>query len=265
NYTTASCPGDADCGTFPGANQVIGVSTSAKVFYAKTATSMEQHGELSSGNITYANPMKVMQFPMTFNQTFTDAYSSSGNGGSKNGTITSTIDGYGTLKTPTGTYTNVLRQKVVDQATVVNAGGTMNMTITQYYWFVAGIHHHVMALLITEITGMPVQVPTSYVTTYTTKTNGGGNVGIDEAELLASKVFVFPNPASDRISVKANGLNIRSIDLYNVMGQKVLHKSIADQGITSTVELSDLQLSSGCYLLKMNTAEGQVSKQVVIR
>jgi hypothetical protein len=262
NYTTASCPGDVDCGTFPGANQVVGVSSLAKVYFNKTSSLMEQVGEKGSANIIFSNPMKMLQFPMSFGQTFSDSYESSNPQGSKNGTVTSTIDAYGTLKTPTGTYTNVLRQKIVDVGTIQVGPSSYTMTATQYYWMKPGTHHYIMAIISTEMTGLPVPVPASYVATYTTAAPGNTGIEVDQ-DILAEKIAVYPNPATNEFTVEANGLNIANIDLYNVVGQKVLSKTGAVGTLKMTV--NELTLNAGCYFLKINTNQGQITKQVIIR
>jgi hypothetical protein len=261
NYTTTSCPGDADCGTFPGANQVVGVSTAAKVYFNKSSNSLEEVGELASGTITFSDPMKMMQFPVTFNQAYNDSYASSGASGSKNGTLSSAIDAYGTLKTPTGTYTNVLRQKIVENATVVSGSTSMQMTITHYYWIAPGIHHYLMAVLSTQITGLPVPVPPTYVATYSTQSG----TGIADNEALSREVTVYPNPASNKLTIQTTDLDIKDIEVYNVLGQKMLTHTFSDKSNTASVTIDNLQLAKGCYFLKINTGKGLVTKQIAIK
>lgn len=256
-YTTAACPGDADCGIFANANQVVKVGTLGKVFYNKTSSALEEVGETGSNAVAYTDPMKWLQFPVTFNQTYSDSYVSA----SRSGTLTSTIDGYGTLTTPAGTYNGVLRQKIVDN-TVVDAGGqTMNMTLTQYYWMTPGIPHYLMSIIITDITGLPVPVPSTYAVAYTTET---GTIGIDDKAALALDITVYPNPASDAISIKTGSLRVESVAAFNMLGQQVLSKTFT--GIASgVVTLDQPGLTAGCYFLKINTDKGLVTKQVVIR
>lgn len=261
SYTTDACPGDSDCGTFPGANQVLKVGTLAKLYYEKTNNGLEQIGEKAAGTFVYSNPMKYMQFPMTFNQTYNDTYASSNGSDTKNGTVTSTIDGYGTLQTPSGTYTNVLRQKIVENATVTTGGQSVNMTFTHYYWMKADMHHYVMSIVSTEITGAPVPVPASYAVIYTTATGG---VGIDEQAALAGEVDIYPNPADRDLNIKTNNLAIDKVELFNILGQKLLSKTI-DRKNCFSVTLNTLELSGGNYFVKINTEKGLLTKQVVIR
>ncbi|MFA6058156.1 MAG: hypothetical protein WC756_08145 [Taibaiella sp.] len=176
NYATAACPGDADCGLFAGANQVVKLNNvgGAKVYYNKTQNMMEQVGEKgmgADGDAVFSNPMKVMQFPVSFGQTFSDSYSYGTSSGTRSGTLTSTIDAYGTLKTPAGTYTNVLRQKIVENSTVTVGSQSMQILITHYYWLAPNVHRMLMSLISTqtEIVGIPPQ--TVYVATYSTQSS----------------------------------------------------------------------------------------------
>ncbi|MBV1924699.1 MAG: T9SS type A sorting domain-containing protein [Flavobacteriaceae bacterium] len=70
------------------------------------------------------------------------------------------------------------------------------------------------------------------------------NLGIDENQLDG---FTFsPNPATAFIDFKANSA-INSIEIYNILGQKVLQQSI--EAITSRVDIQ--YLKSGYYILNV--------------
>jgi hypothetical protein len=260
-YTTAACPGDPDCGTFPGANQVLAVGTLAKLYYEKTNAGLEQIGEKASGTFVYSNPMKYMQFPMTFNQTYNDTYASSNGSDTKNGTVTSTIDGYGTLQTPTGTYTNVLRQKIVENATVTTGGQSANMVFTHYYWIKADMHHYIMSIVSTEISNAPVPVPATYAVAYTTSTAGG--VGIEQPEILAGETELFPNPANRELHIQTRTLPLQQIAIFNLMGQQVLHHSVSEKQQFS-ITLNNLGLAPGSYFVQVNAGGSRVTKTLTI-
>jgi len=261
SYTTAACPGDSDCGTFPGANQVLNVGTMAKLYYEKTNSALEQVGEKASGTMVYSDPMRYMQFPITFNQTYSDTYASSNGSDTRNGTVTSTIDGYGTLQTPAGTYTDVLRQKIVEHATVTTNGMTSTMILTHYYWMKADMHHYIMSIVSAEITGTPVPVPATYAVAYTTAT---GSVGIDAQAALAGKADIYPNPADKDLRITTDDLPIGRVEIFNILGQKLLDKNI-DKPHCFSVTLNGLELNSGHYFVKISTEKGLITKQVVIR
>ncbi len=260
DYTTAGCPGDNDCASFPGANQaLILASPSSKTFWNKTANTLEQVGEKGNGsNAIFSDSYIALKFPITFGQAYSDSYASSMPAGTRNGTMTSTIDAYGTLTTPAGTFTNVLRQKIVENATVTTNGQTLNLEITHYYWFKANTNHYLMAIIATQPLGLPVPVPATYVTTYATS----GTVDINDNEVLQNDIVIYPNPATNKFTIQTSA-EIKNISLYNILGQKVMEKSFT--GIQKTVTVDNLQLSKGYYLLKVNTHKGLVTKKIAIQ
>ena len=73
-----------------------------------------------------------------------------------------------------------------------------------------------------------------------------------------SSVAVYPNPASDVISLKtAQNVEVTAIEIYNLAGQKVITANEPEN-----IEVS--QLSAGTYLLKAKTSDGQsVTKKIV--
>jgi len=73
-----------------------------------------------------------------------------------------------------------------------------------------------------------------------------------------SSVAVYPNPASEVISLKTTqSVEVNSIEIYNLAGQKVI---TADQ--SENIQVS--QLSAGTYLLKAKTSDGQsVTKKII--
>jgi hypothetical protein len=264
NYTTAACPGETDCGTFPGANQVlILASLNSKTYWKKTTNTLEQTGEKgnsTSSDFVYTDPIKFMQFPMTFGQTYSDTYTGAAPIGTKTGMLNSTIDAYGTLTTPAGTFANVLRQKIVETATVTVSGQPSTIQFTHYYWFAPNVHHYLMAIIVAEPIGLPVPVPATYVATYST---GSGGTGINN-EVLNNEIAVYPNPINDRFTIQTGTLNVESVEVYNILGQKVLNKSFAGKN-TSATTIDNLQLRSGYYFLKINTDKGLATKQITIQ
>jgi hypothetical protein len=82
-------------------------------------------------------------------------------------------------------------------------------------------------------------------------------LGLNEVTLQKASVTVFPNPASDFITVESN-LAIKSIEFYDLLGKRVLTASQ-----TNVVELE--QLPAGVYLLKINSTEGSLTKRLVVK
>lgn len=102
-------------------------------------------------------------------------------------------------------------------------------------------------------------------------TKGWGNAGVSmdnislvqttatdiNAQTIADKVTVYPNPATDVINIAATDVDIASVELMALTGA-VVYKSNA----TTAINVSEL--SKGLYILKLETATGEVSTQKVM-
>ena len=78
--------------------------------------------------------------------------------------------------------------------------------------------------------------------------------GVDEQD---GSVIVFPNPASDRLYIKGDG--VVSVAVYNVVGQMI---SSGNDGTEQVIDLSGMP--SGIYLVKVVTVNGEMVKRVSI-
>ncbi|MHA7941817.1 T9SS type A sorting domain-containing protein [Formosa sp. 3Alg 14/1] len=91
-------------------------------------------------------------------------------------------------------------------------------------------------------------------------TNEGETLSINKNE-FASNLKVFPNPASSSITISSgNGTKIDSVELYNVIGSRVLSTSNL---VNSAIDVSEM--ASGIYILKVIGADRtSASKRVII-
>ena len=78
----------------------------------------------------------------------------------------------------------------------------------------------------------------------------GPSVGVEENDLMAADYEVYPNPVSDRITMKANGL--RYFSLVTLTGAKVMERPV--NGERAMIEMGNLP--QGLYLLTIMTDEG---------
>ena len=77
----------------------------------------------------------------------------------------------------------------------------------------------------------------------------------DEAE---NNVGVYPNPANEKVTIKAQ--NINSISITNVMGQKVYETSVNADNVV--VDVNDYP--TGIYMIQVVTDEYEVTKRVSV-
>ncbi len=80
----------------------------------------------------------------------------------------------------------------------------------------------------------------------------------DGIEEVANNANVYPNPASHQITVEAEGMN--QVTLINMLGQRVYDAAV--EGDTTTISLADYE--SGLYMVRINTENGVITKQVSV-
>jgi hypothetical protein len=69
---------------------------------------------------------------------------------------------------------------------------------------------------------------------------------------------VYPNPADQSLKVEAEGMT--QVSVYNMLGQQV-YMSLCESNVLS---ISVSGWNEGVYLMKVQTAEGIVSRRVTI-
>jgi hypothetical protein len=80
----------------------------------------------------------------------------------------------------------------------------------------------------------------------------------DGIEEIANEVSVYPNPANHQITVEAEGMN--RVALINMLGQMV-YDAVVEGGM-ATISLADYE--SGLYMVRINTENGVVTKQISV-
>ena len=96
--------------------------------------------------------------------------------------------------------------------------------------------------------------------THCTETCAVASVVFNIAGIENKDISVYPNPASDKIMVKA-GKNISDMVLYNVKGEAVLVKRGSSLNGQSVIEINGL--NDGIYFLKIVTSDGTSTKKII--
>jgi endoglucanase Acf2 len=76
-------------------------------------------------------------------------------------------------------------------------------------------------------------------------------------EFLEDKIRMYPNPVNDKLFIKSQSENITKVEIYSILGNLV--KKV-------TNNINDIQveeLSSGLYLIKIYTSQGNISKKMI--
>lgn len=81
-------------------------------------------------------------------------------------------------------------------------------------------------------------------------------LSVNEFEINA--LTVYPNPAQDVLNIDYKS-ELTGVKIYNLLGQEVINRSAA----TSQIKLDISGLTSGVYIVKLSTEEGEHSFRVV--
>ncbi len=170
-----------------------------------------------------------------------------------------TVDGWGTLTTPYGTF-DVIRVKSevteYDSVYSVSQGSGVGLpySYTEYKWI--GNSQKVPLLTVREITGesgIIVEYPDSI----------RGTLGVNEKQSYLSNLDVYPNPVKTKAILRFN-LQHKSrvtVSIVDVSGKTVWRfpvKEILSGLHQTTINMQQMNLSQGIYLIKI-TANNNTS------
>lgn len=219
---------------YPTATVVAKVGTAPNLsyaYYTNSSSSAQINGFYTtvSGTplaIVYSNPITIVNYPLTYlssgSDNFLSSYSTTFSGFTVNqyqsGSISYIADGYGTLTTPAGTYTNCLRVKYrrvqVDSSVYVGlpippAVSNTNVTSYTYFTLTNGklVDRFSMSFDTTDSQG---SITTGESANYTTSISTGI---FDLSAPVISKLDLSPNPASAQTTLTLNGGKIGSANL----------------------------------------------------
>ena len=91
------------------------------------------------------------------------------------------------------------------------------------------------------------------------ETSGGGQGALSEVE-LQKMCYVYPNPAKDYVKVLSH-FDISTVQLVDISGRVVREQIVNTfEGVIDT-----RGLSSGTYIVKINTVKGSVEEKLIIQ
>ncbi|MDM1555426.1 T9SS type A sorting domain-containing protein [Chryseobacterium indologenes] len=264
-YTVRACPGQSNCFRFPGANRITSLtSVDSHDFGSMTdveATMLGSYSgpDLGDVTVTYINPLIEYKFPITYLQQFDDTYefnsvSAAIGNTNETGQVSVSVDGYGTVITPKGTYPDVLRIKRMRTATQTIGTSSTPITVTytnESYQWVSQSEGMVFSFAINTFVSngvTNVSKSVSYLDTAVLST-----VDLDSKK---NEVSIYPNPGTDFISVGSKE-NLKKITIYSLEGKAVIKPQNS-----RNIDIS--KLPKGVYLLQGELENGTfVSKKII--
>jgi len=242
---------------FPMSN--IAINDGTDYDYWKTSSNALQlcGSEGSNYNLTYTDFFDWMRFPFTFNNNFTDSFAGNGvlSGTSTDywGQATYTADGWGTLITQAGTFSNTLRVRW-DGITHDSALGFPTTSYFQsgYFWYKEGFHLY-LAMTYTDSSTIGVFHAASYLSNPT---------GIAKLANPISSISIYPNPANEKITIHFQNSNRNNLEvrIVNTLGENVmLNRSQNIQIGENTIVVETHELANGIYFAQI-ISDGNVSE-----
>lgn len=198
--------------------------------------------------LAYFDP-EINQFdlPLAFgtkhNSSYSGKYVLGGNEFPVSGTVSSEVDGSGTIITPAGTFNNVLRIHVQ-----ISETGLVGQQVDQYL-YVSQDHRYWIALHEQVSVSGDVNIQKWYSANPPVLTQS--NVSID-SEMI--NVKIYPNPAQDNITVNSKNI-INSLKIYNSLG-KVVFVTADLNSLNYSINVDDFV--SGIYNIVTSEKDGTI-------
>ena len=229
-------------------------------FFSTAESKYMTAGYVANGVVmNYTDEEELMQFPMTYNKHFNDKWASTYIAGSYeiNRTATSAVsyDGYGTLKTPAGTFNNVARIRTEQVVADASQFGLTTTTVVSYAWWVIG-EHYPLAQIATAKTRNKESSYSWY------RTMGVNTVGLAENGKEVTSLISYPNPASDVLYVNAVRDKALVLEFCDSQG-KILYTETVPGG-NAPVKLNVAGYDRGIYFVRLRTENKSEMKKVVL-
>lgn len=169
-----------------------------------------------------------------------------------------TVDGYGTINTPFGSFQALRVHHIINEVDsfYINYSGFSQWipipvpTSHEYEWWAKDQKLPVMKIVTTEVGGNET------VTKITYRDKFRYDLVASIAENKAIEIGIYPNPASDKLTIKANQ-PIQKIALFNLNGQLLMEKSF-NSSEKAIIDVSNF--TKGQYFVVSYLASGSFYK-----
>jgi len=258
---------------FPTSN-LAGIVNGSLSYFTTSSTNFLFNGTaVPDFIIRYDDPQLYLQYPLTYNTSFTDNFSThfsiGGNEHFRFGTITMTGDAWGTINLPIGSFSNALRVKFVTVTKDSANGATFITTLTSYKWFVAGRKFPVFEVNYTSTTFGGIPLGNSKDVIYGNAVLPGiHNISSETPEnyMLSQN---YPNPFNPTTNLEfgISKLGFVSLKIYDMLGKEIatLVNDNLNPG-TYKYNFDGSKLTSGVYFYKLKVGDyTEVKKMTLVK
>ena len=215
----------------------------------------------------YPNPKSNIEFPLSFQTSWSDTYemnatADDGTFTQEIGTTTSIVDGSGTLITPTGTYTDVLRMKqAIEKQVITSVDGQVVSSYTNalvdYMFLKAG--YAVPLAIVADVNSSGIGSWASY--------SISSIVGLDKLSPV-NELTIFPVPVINNFTINMDleASTEVTFNLFSLDGRMIaqLGKDLLPSGYNTRALRLPKNTASGVYLLQIQTPESALTKKIVV-
>jgi hypothetical protein len=203
---------------FPSATVAEVAGPGAWGYYRTTATGFEQLGlRTAASSLICASGTNVVPYPISYEDQVYEDYGCTGLSGAvpftRTGSNTVQADGYGDLITPYGTFANVLRISIFNNYNDVGANIDEEANVSSYLWYKPGITVPVMGIY-------DIFTTSGGILQYTWMLDASG-IGIEEGLRNDIGMELYPNPASNTVSIVFGARGRVALDLVDDAGRTV--------------------------------------------
>jgi len=238
--------------------QTTGDASNA-TFYVGSSVALQLIGSYSgdvSGAViaSCSNASDLMQFPASLNSAFNDPYQVAITTPFLNFSIDGTnevlVDGSGSLTTPTGTYSNVLRVKSINNYQYIGLpplpGTVTSGTTTNYLWVSPDYPGYML---------MNYSITVEGTTSDTTITYSENPVGIQN--VANQTLQISPNPANSFVTVGfPSGAELNRLEVLDLSGRVVAIETV--NGKSNRLTISTSTFTNGLYIVRAVDTKGSI-------
>ncbi|MDO8999663.1 MAG: T9SS type A sorting domain-containing protein [Bacteroidota bacterium] len=263
SFTVTSVASTPNGASFSGANISFNNGNGLYEYFNTSATALQNFGIVTGTTIiSYSNPEDILHYPFSFNNTFSDPWSttfiSNTISFTRTGTSNVTYDGYGSLTLPIGTFNNVVRVHLTKTYTDTYFAGTINYYDEIYSWYLNGTHHEIASVYTLSNNVAPtVTQGGSYINVIPTSINQNSNVNTNFSG--------YPNPAQDNYYLNStNGKIIEKIEICDLAG-KIIYSENQEVNNQQTIKINTYNFAPGIYTVKIFTKDEAVEIKKLLK
>jgi hypothetical protein len=170
--------------------------------------------------------------------------------GTRNGQSDLFYDGYGTLTINSNVYSNIARVFLEENYTDRWGTDSTIYHVENFFWF--------------DINSMSIvfEINTTYVNNAVTDKRVRSYIvasGVNELSHNPASIAITPSPATDEIRIESS--TIKSIAIYNALGEKVYDNAEGFHSNAETINVS--KLTPGIYFVRVRTSDGMMAGKFV--